>query len=707
MTGSQSIRRVWIQLTTLIVLAVASTALGQTDECGAIDLALAAMKKDSLFQSPYVDLDEWRDKPVRHRYIHGGFKDTETRFSIYLPPAEKYQGRFFQYITPVPMNENLSQGATGEEDKIGFSIGSGAYFVETNGGGMAAMMKDSTVAAYRANAAVAQYSRVIAMRMYGCGGPYGYAFGGSGGGYRTIGGMENTKGVWDGAVPYGIGSPMAMPNVFTVRMYALRILQGKLAAIADAVDVGSKTAVEDILTDSEYEAFQEVSKMGFPRQAWYVADKLDLHGFAALLPGVVAADPEYFRNDFWKLPGYEGHDSPKSLVDALIEDSTKVKTVVFSANAEATGLKQAIYDTVPKGLADDAWKSMVYNDASSKIPIAIQLEATPKKNLMGAELTIKSGEAEGRKVLIGRAFDDFVILGGGDASLTKLRRGDELEISNRDFLASQTYHRHQVPPEGYPVYDQFRDGDGKPIYPQRRFVLAPLIASNPAGSIPDGDFSGKMIVLSNLHDTEAYPWQGDWYYQAAKTHLGDEVTNRLRLWYTDRATHGDSSKLAVPRHTVSYLGVLQQALRDVSVWVEKDVAPPDSTNYKIVDGQVVVPKNATNRKGIQPVIQLTANGSNRAEVRVGETVNLVASVRVPQDSGKVTEVTWDFEGDKANATDGDVTPSESITVEANRSYEIPGTYFVVVRATSQRSGDTDTPFARIRNLERVRIVVRQ
>ncbi len=36
-------------------------------------------------------------------------------------------------------------------------------------------------------------------------------------------------------------------------------------------------------------------------------------------------------------------------------------------------------------------------------------------------------------------------------------------------------------------------------------------------------------------------------------------------------------------------GVLYQALRDVSAWVEKGVPPPPSTSYKVVDGQIVVP----------------------------------------------------------------------------------------------------------------------
>ncbi|RYH13537.1 MAG: hypothetical protein EON57_01785, partial [Alphaproteobacteria bacterium] len=49
---------------------------------------------DPMFAEPYIDLDEWRNVPVRHRYVHGGFKGTETRFSFYLPPTDQYQGRF-------------------------------------------------------------------------------------------------------------------------------------------------------------------------------------------------------------------------------------------------------------------------------------------------------------------------------------------------------------------------------------------------------------------------------------------------------------------------------------------------------------------------------------------------------------------------------------------------------------------------------------
>jgi hypothetical protein len=63
-----------------------------------------------MFGEPYVDADEWRDSPVHHRYVHGGFRGTETRFSVYLPPEASYRGRFFQHITPVLDSEHLARG---------------------------------------------------------------------------------------------------------------------------------------------------------------------------------------------------------------------------------------------------------------------------------------------------------------------------------------------------------------------------------------------------------------------------------------------------------------------------------------------------------------------------------------------------------------------------------------------------------------------
>ncbi len=223
------------------------------------------------FTQPYLDIDESRELPLPHRYVHGGFTGTETRFSFYLPPVEAYEGRFFQHVTPVPISENLAQQSTviDEENKVAMAFASGAAFVETNGGGNGmGSVPDPTLGAYRANAAAAGYFRTIAAQHYGDHRAYGYLYGGSGGGFRTIGAAENTVGVWDGFVPYVIGSPMAMPNVFCVRQHAHRVLRGKLDALVDACEPGGVDPLS-LLDADEAVAWTEVTRMGFPPCSWF------------------------------------------------------------------------------------------------------------------------------------------------------------------------------------------------------------------------------------------------------------------------------------------------------------------------------------------------------------------------------------------------------------------------------------------------------
>ncbi len=668
---------------------------------------------DPMFSQPYIDTDEWRDTPVRHRYVHGGFTGTDTRFSFYLPPKEQYAGRFFQYITPVPDSENLSQGRTGEEDKIGFSIDSGAYFIETNGGGKFGAATpgaqiDPTIGAYRANAAAAQYSRAVAQAMYGGKRPYGYAFGGSGGAFRTIGGVENTEGVWDGAVPFVAGSPMAIPNVFTIRTYAMRVLGDKLADVADAVDAGSNLdPFTDIGLDEEQRAaLLEATRMGFPLKGWHAWDHLGLHAFALLFPAVVAMDPSYFIQ-FWSEPGYEGTDPGASLARATIDFTTSIEKLVDVDDAQAMGLEIGHQAGRGHGLADDAWKAMRAK-AGGKLPVAIKLAGVPKQSTLGADLSVASGDAAGSPLPMVRVQDDMVLLlPGNDEVLAKLKVGDKVHFDNRNFLAVQTYHRHQVPGPEYSVWDQFRDADGKPIYPQRPMILGPIFAKGASGTIQSGDFKGKMILLENLYDTEAFPWQADWYRDRVKEHLGDTMDDNFRLWFTDHANHGDYTQQRDPLHTISYLGVLQQALRDVSAWVEKGVVPPANTDYKVVDGQVVVPEHAARRHGIQPVVHLTANGAARAEVKPGESVQLEAVIELPAGTGKVVSAAWDLDGKGEFPLPGELTYSEdgNAHVMLEHAYNGAGTWFPTLRVASQREGDAKTPFARIQNLGRVRVVV--
>jgi hypothetical protein len=79
---------------------------------------------------------------------------------------------------------------------------------------------------------------------------------------------------------------------------------------------------------------------------------------------------------------------------------------------------------------------------------------------------------------------------------------------------------------------------------------------------------------------------------------------------------------------------------------------------------------------------------------------------VPPNAGRVVAAEWDFEGAGnypiAEPLDA---PQAFVSLSATHSYSKPGTYFAVLRAASQRHGDVKTPYARIQNLARVRIVV--
>ena len=226
------------------------------------------------------------------------------------------------------------RGPTGEEDKIGFCVENGAYFIETNGGGGAGMGMpgsgvDPVIGAYRANAASAQFSRTVAKLVYGkISRPYGYAFGGSGGAYRTIGGIENTEGIWDGAVPYVVGSPVAIPNVFTVRMFAMRVLNDKFPQIVDALEPGGSGDMYAGLNEEEREALHEVTGMGFPPLSWFGYKTMGIHAFAVLYPAIVMTDRSYFTDDFWNKPGYAGSNPNGSLLKARLQKTSKIKALV-------------------------------------------------------------------------------------------------------------------------------------------------------------------------------------------------------------------------------------------------------------------------------------------------------------------------------------------------------------------------------------------
>jgi len=359
----QNAPRITVGAALLVAIVSCYASVAYSREKGIAPVA-ASGTSDPLFHESYMDIDEWRDKPVRHRYVHGGFKGTEARFSFYLPPNEQYQGRFFQYIDPVPSSENLAQQIDNQKDTIAFSIASGGYFVESNEGGLAAIAGDQTIPGYRVSAASAEYSRTVAAQMYGPHRAYGYAWGGSGGGFKTISGFENTH-TWDGAVPFVIGSPMALPNVFTVRLLALRVLKDKFASIVDAAEPGGSGDMYRGLNQEQKDVLREVTRMGFPPQAWFNYKTIGPGAFPVLFPLLRALDHSYFE-DFWTVPGYLGANPPESLVRARIQHKTAVTRVVSAGEARANA---------PAGGVNTAWLQLKAEARSVLNWTACQVEA--------------------------------------------------------------------------------------------------------------------------------------------------------------------------------------------------------------------------------------------------------------------------------------------------------------------------------------------
>src|SRR3974390_2555951 len=523
---------------------------------------------DPRYNRPYFDVNELRDHPVPHRYVHGGFLGTDARFSFYFPPKDKYQGRFFHNTYPMAVSEDIGPFPSAFEvstGNLGFWVDSGAYYVQTNLGGSdrAGGMADAAIAAFRVNAAAAKYSRIVAAELYGDHRAYGYLFGGSGGSYQTIGSAENTQGVWDGFVPFVMAVPNAIPSMFTVRMHALRVLRkrGKWPAVLDAINPGGSGDPYAKLKEEERAALKEATLMGYPPRGWWDHATLSSGHFVQVAPLVPMLDPSY-AEDFWTQPGYLGHDAPALIEPERFQFDTSVVEVI---------------DGFPRQL---------------------RLAAVPAKDIADAHLCMLSGKAENKSVPIASVNHRLIgfAYAADQSAVNSIQVGDRVRIDNSWALALQTYHRHQVPEPDQYGWNQFRDAGGEPIYPQRGMLTGPISAAGTAGTIPNGKISGKMLVLEALVDIDALPWQADWYRAKVKHALGANFDDHFALWFIDNAHPDNPQTPAARAHTVSYEGALQQALRDVSAWVEKG-AKPSGTQYEVVDSQVLVPAGAAARQG--------------------------------------------------------------------------------------------------------------
>ena len=684
-------------------------------------------RQDPRFDHPVIDVDEWRERylvtgeMIPYRYLHGSFEGTGVKFSFFFPQKDQYEGRFHQYLSPFPGpdEEVASIGRTGANDRIGFALHCGAYFIETNMGSTAQFggQKDDKLT-WQSSAAAAEYSRSLAMKMYDTDKrPFGYVYGGSGGGYKTMACIENTR-AWDGAIPYVIGSPVSLPNTITMHVQGQRVLRHAFPKILDALDAGGSGNPYEGLTKFEADMLEELTKMGFPPLAWYLEAKgtMDSGSLPVLMPGIKGLDPSYFV-DFWTKEGYAGANPESSSSKDRIQIKTKVRSVHQAAEKAARAAEDGLNGV------DDAWKKMLADGNGAYL----ELEELPQGEdpyLEGLSIFVTGGDAQGAVLAAGKMMRDPDDAGGvftigacygmsdTNETLKKIRPGDEIFLDNSDWIAAQSYYRHQVPEDpSFHAWDQFRNADGTPKTPQRPPFPIPFTGT---GVPQDGEIQCKVINIQALMDESTCPWCADWWRKKIIEAQGSDENHRT--YFMERCMHGDADALT-NYMVVNYMGALRQSLIDLAAWAEKGEKPLNRTAYTLgEDGQIHAEKDVKKRFGIQAMPDLRANGEKCARVAVEEKVCFTVDVQVPEGAGEVTEILFapeeNVDSDPSKLWQsvlsfekGEKDGVHTAHAEVLASYDKPGTYFATVRIASQRTGDASDPFTQVLNLDRARVIV--
>jgi hypothetical protein len=479
--------------------------------------------------------------------------------------------------------------------------------------------------------------------------------------------------------------------------YALAVPEEKRQAIADAAAVGSGKDIHAGLMTEERAALNELLNAGFPR---LVLDGMQFSAASAtLLAGPVRTlDPTY-EDDFWSKPGYEGVNPPAYLAAAKVDGLATITGITRNGQGVPTAV---IFDpgTVPSlgSIGAAGLQFYVYDFGGTT-------------RVTSGDATSLSGKLEGDTLTLDEGRSDAALL---DA----LRAGGKVRINNRFLLAAMFYPRHSIL-DNNPAYNQYRNADGSPKYVQRASagpVPVPFVNNMRAagGRLQTGDLKVKTMVIENLADGASYPYVGGLYAEKVQKSMGAQAADKLfRLYYQEHAGHGAFLTPIAGKagtSTASVGGILHQALLDLAEWVERGVAPLPSTRYRRDSmNQVVLPAKASERFGHQPLVHLTANGGERAEVAVNVPVSLMGRMEMPPRAGKIVQYEWylggsDYAFEPATKL---ATPQVRVNTTRTVSFPKPGEYLLTLRTVGQRDGaaraESTTPLI---NIDRVRVVVR-
>jgi hypothetical protein len=672
-----------------------------------MDILSNYVPQDNYFGSPYFDRDEERVDPLPHRYIHGGFAGTDTRFSFYFPPVENYGRRFFTSIEGGPGgHEDRAAAGDGGPHSIDFAATRGAFLVESNGGHIAKAglsrgrsLLDGGITTYRASAETTRLARWFSSSVYGVEPEHGYIYGPSGGGWRTILCVENTRGIWDGAVPYispaglGVSFPSIISNL-------VRVLGDSLPGVVAAHEPGGSGNPFAGLTSHQRSELATAYRAGLQPGAEFQLLRPAPELNVLLTTSVMHADfdPQYFE-DFWTVPGYLGADGEleSERVDTALVVRDRV-TVGELREHDAAALDYFVSGGL--ALADELIIGLRVGSSDGQA-----LSPRVSKLARGCAVTATSGAQAGQHFACLGAVGDVLILDDVNNALGLFNDGDEVSLDNRRYLAYCFAFRYQVDPRASECR-QFFVG-AQPIYPQRAMNVADVLA----GVRTSGDFEAKVIYVSNTKDTLASPLGGTVQWAtAARTALGANANDHLRVWLNDNAAHLIPQRRTpgeipvVATRLVDWTGVIERAIDDVIAWVEHDVAPPADTSFSVDDGLISLASTAAERGGVQPIVEARVNGDCYARVGAGEPVEFSVRIDVPPNAGEAKLVEWDFDGTGAWPAVNELADSNG-SVTARHAFASTGTYYPAVRVTTQVRDTHGTTYGLIRNLDRVRVDV--
>ena len=561
----------------------------------------------------------------------------------------------------------------------------------------------NSVASHRHEAAATKVAKAYANKLYGNTAKiYSYFWGCSGGGIVAMAAAENVTGVWDGVQVQCTG-PTGVSTYHSFHWqahYTMAVPKAKQDAIAAAAVPGGTGDIYAGLNDEEKSVLNEFLAAGYPLAV------IGNH-FPNLVPlvdpiDIRLADPTY-EEDFWSKPGYAGSNPPHYLTAAKVDGWATIADITRDAAGTPVAVRFDPATLPPLGtIGTNYLEYWVYSgDGKTRLVDPIRADGAPTENKRRFSLQGTLDPATATLALTGTIRDAF----GGAAPITNsplllgaLKVGSRVRVNNRFILAMYYYPRYSNI-AGNHSYDQYRNADGSPKYPQRP-DLSVLTHSNyrtSGGRIETGAIKTKVMILEGMDDNLSWPIFNASYYERVQRTLGPAKAEQMvRFYLHDHGRHAQGA---------GQPGIFQQSMQDLMAWAEKGVAPPPSTQYTIRNGQVVPAVRAADRHGLQPVLSLTANGAARAVVGVNQTVKLAANLEMPPRTGKIVTYGWVIDG-KDEAATVVAKPVPQIDVAREISFATPGTYTVRLNVSGQRNGlAAPADQTLVQNFKEVRVVV--